>query len=695
MLALNSRNQSLLILLLLAKTPISTQELARELGISPRMVRYSLEMVAVWLAGEGIDLLKKPGAGVLLEADQPARQALLHRIRKEEAARISFTKNERLQILLLTLVTRSEPITAKQLQQRLYVSRTTVLKDLDRVEQWLSNFDLLLHRRQNVGFMVLGEEANVRRAFVYSLLENIEEAQLLDILYQRRISSANWFGFLRVVIEFLVGLDLSFYSRLVTDLCDEFELKLLDRSHAALVLEVAFQIDRIKRGKLIEQPHPNEAAPSDHKHAAMTSALAKKVAANQGLVLPEAERAYLLSSLENASERRHAMVIEEKWMLDAHERQKLLEEIPLEVLNTVEAFISNISLYLHPALQVDIELTRSLANHMHHLMQQKHPREQIPNPLYRSIIKQYQHVSQLVTKHAHILNALLKQDMLEEEIGYIAMYVAAAMERLFIPSSKKKALIVGDIPRATISLLISRLRFEFANIEIAGILSYMEYQKQPFQIEHELVIATHPLQAESAPVVLVNPLLPPADVARLEKFMRPTRELAYPRSEVSRTSQLAKTLRIKDLLDDKTVLCKVEANSWEQVVDVATRPLYQMHRIEHRYIISIKEIIRKSGPYMVIWPRVVLLHALPEEGVRELCMSLVTLRTPVYFGHEHHDPVEIAIVLGAIDKTSHLPALFDLNELIQNSNAKENLTSTYHKSRILQIVSSFKYTHHR
>jgi mannitol/fructose-specific phosphotransferase system IIA component (Ntr-type) len=221
----------------------------------------------------------------------------------------------------------------------------------------------------------------------------------------------------------------------------------------------------------------------------------------------------------------------------------------------------------------------------------------------------------------------------------------------------------------------------------------MDYHKEPFKYEHELVIATTQISASSAPVVLVNPLLPPEDVAQLEKFMRPSRDLAYPSSEIPPSRYQSKKVRFKNLLDSKTIQCKVEANSWEEVVDIATQQLYRMHKIEHRYVISIKEIIRKSGPYMVIWPGVVLLHALPEDGVRELCMSLTTLRRPVYFGHESHDPVEIAIVLGTIDKTSHLPALFDLNELIQNPNAKENLTSTFHKSRILNVVSNFNYSH--
>jgi transcriptional antiterminator/mannitol/fructose-specific phosphotransferase system IIA component (Ntr-type) len=694
---LNSRSQSLLVLLLAAECPISTKELAYKLGITPRMVRYSLEKVEQWLALQNVSVIKRPGSGIVIDAPPQIQKNLLNQIHQAETVSVAFSKNERLRLLLLILLTRTEVITAKELQQRLDVSRTTVLKDLDRAGQWLSNFDLDLIRCQNVGCQIEGDESQIRRAFIYTLLESVEEAQLLDILYNRintsKLMPVEHFGFIRKLVGFLVDLDLSYYNRLITDLCDDFGLKLLDRSHAALVLDIAFQVNRIKKGKTVRSEFKGVLDQSNPKHKKLTTALAVKIKSIKGLALSDPELGYLVGSLENASERRHAMVFEEDWILDSNERQKLLEEIPLEVLNSVDEFISAISLYLHPALQVDMELIRSLSNHINHIREQKYLREQTPNPLYESVIKQYNYVSQLVSKHAHFFNSLLQQDLMEEEIGYITMYVAASMERLFIPSSKKKVLIVGDIPRATTSLLTSRLRFEFQNLEIAGIQSYMDYHKDPFKYEHELVITTTTINANSAPTVLVNPLLPPEDVSRLAKHMRPDRDLAYPTSEVVTSIYPAKQVRFKNLLDSKTIQCKVEANSWEEVIDVATQQLYRMHKIENRYIISIKEIIRKSGPYMVIWPGVVLLHALPEDGVRELCMSLTTLRKPVYFGHETHDPVEIAIVLGTIDKTSHLPALFDLNELIQNVNARENLTSTFHKSRILKVIANFNYSH--
>ena len=48
---------------------------------------------------------------------------------------------------------------------------------------------------------------------------------------------------------------------------------------------------------------------------------------------------------------------------------------------------------------------------------------------------------------------------------------------------------------------------------------------------------------------------------------------------------------------------------------------------------------------MVVMPGVVLLHAKPDYGVNRLGISLSTLKTPVEFGHDKNDPVDIVVVV--------------------------------------------------
>ena len=89
---------------------------------------------------------------------------------------------------------------------------------------------------------------------------------------------------------------------------------------------------------------------------------------------------------------------------------------------------------------------------------------------------------------------------------------------------------------------------------------------------------------------------------------------------------------------------------------------------------------------MVIKPGIALLHAFPNDGVKEVGMSMVTLNNPVSFGHKKFDPVSIVIALCTTDNESHIQALSDLVGLLQDKEAIKIIRSTVHKSRVLQFV---------
>ncbi len=105
------------------------------------------------------------------------------------------------------------------------------------------------------------------------------------------------------------------------------------------------------------------------------------------------------------------------------------------------------------------------------------------------------------------------------------------------------------------------------------------------------------------------------------------------------------------------VRAKRTARDWPDAVYVAGHFLVDAGTIEARYIEAMQKVILEIGPYVVIAPGIALLHARPEDGVIKPCFGLVTLSTPVPFGHSQNDPVDLVFVLGAVDKTGHIQAL--------------------------------------
>lgn len=164
MVALTTIQRDVLQVLLTADGPIGLTDLGQQVGLTGRQVQYGLRAVETWLHQRGAQLLKTPGVGVRIVAPTERKQALVQALSSERSFQLVLTAGQRQQALALQLLTTREPSILYQLQQTVDVSRTTLLKDLDLVEQWIGSFDLELERRPNFGCWIEGNELAQRQA---------------------------------------------------------------------------------------------------------------------------------------------------------------------------------------------------------------------------------------------------------------------------------------------------------------------------------------------------------------------------------------------------------------------------------------------------------------------------------------------------------------------------------------------------
>jgi len=123
-----------------------------------------------------------------------------------------------------------------------------------------------------------------------------------------------------------------------------------------------------------------------------------------------------------------------------------------------------------------------------------------------------------------------------------------------------------------------------------------------------------------------------------------------------------RSLTLDQLIGPGTLRARALVAGWEQAVDAVGQLLLAAGKITAAYIPAMKRVLKEMGPYAVIAPGIVLLHARPEDGVVEPCLGLVTLQQGVAFGHPANDPVDLVFALGAVDKQAHIAALGALAE---------------------------------
>lgn len=143
---------------------------------------------------------------------------------------------------------------------------------------------------------------------------------------------------------------------------------------------------------------------------------------------------------------------------------------------------------------------------------------------------------------------------------------------------------------------------------------------------------------------------------------------------------------ILDLLKSQNIAVNVKAADWKEVVDETGKLLLEADQIEEKYIEAMKQSIIDNGPYVVIGKGIALLHARPEDGVKENCLSLITLEEPVEFGNENNDPVQIAFAFGTVDNDKHVKTISELSVVLMEESAVDKIAEMGSAEEIISYI---------
>ncbi len=144
---------------------------------------------------------------------------------------------------------------------------------------------------------------------------------------------------------------------------------------------------------------------------------------------------------------------------------------------------------------------------------------------------------------------------------------------------------------------------------------------------------------------------------------------------------------IIDLLKQGNVSLQVEAKTWQEAGRIAGGLLVDSGKVEAEYVDAMISSVEQYGPYIVLVKGVALFHARPENGVKEICMSLITLKDPVIFNADEKDPVKIAFAFGAIDHQSHLEALSELMVLFGNQEVLDQIGEIETEEALMSLLN--------
>lgn len=309
--------------LLAEKSYMTIDRLAEKLGLSNRSIRYRWEEIEQILSRYHLQLIRKPGRGVLIQGKEENKLLLKGELYEQMIydAR-EFSDSRRVQIISeLLLKYPKQGLKLHHLENFLYVDRSKVYKLLEKASEWLAKRGLTV-QRSRYGWTLQYGEKRIRKALFDLTLQKIKaygsEEELLDYYMEKdsvAIQKAPLFKGKTFAAE-LVAL----WERLIAK-----HFLTTERQRLNLKFRIAFY--RIEHQALVTLGEETIYEFRQLGYASQLDTFVKTIEERKHWKIPEAEKYYLFGLLLSASYEQSELLIQRNQVTNRKMADYLLESL--------------------------------------------------------------------------------------------------------------------------------------------------------------------------------------------------------------------------------------------------------------------------------------------------------------------------------------------------------------------------------
>ena len=676
---INTRQRNILYAILSSDGYITIREIAEKTGLSVRVIRYNMPSVLSWLRNEGIDAEAHPGHGYEFSFTRAAAKKLSEALDADSDQTLSLTREQRLRTELMDLLTAEKAVSFQHLAENEGISRSTVVMDTTRMEEWLNRFNLTLVKTPNRGTYVSGSELFRRCAVIELIRKEIGMARYYAVWMQHldRLSGERTTP--KLISDFLETLDLGECYPYIDFIEKGMGLRLALYSRIEIILYLAIAIrcmrENNRPGRKNIRFDRTLFTVEPGSETRIAEALMNRAERDLGLKAGGFERNFMA-----------VMLLFSKW-----DNEDIFVSSKEEYTGEQTFNISHDALYcadmitgacanqIHPLLQTDEELVMNLARHFHTVFNQINYGYPIINENLDLILHDYPEIFRSVNSEISVIEDQIGHKIPPEEIGYIVMYMVSALNRLQTEKHFRiPVVIIGDGIRTRTIFLKDRLQLFFPAMEVIAVINGFPEDGSILE-RAALILSLIPGVRTDCPVIELSPFLTQNEIRVVQNWI-----IEY--EEKNRESLLvpARMPDLIDLLHPENIILGAKASTWEDVIRLAAKPLEEQKLIKPAFCDAMIRLTEEYSPYTTLAPGVVLLNARPNDGVNKLCMSMLILDRPVDFGASLN--ISVAFVLGASDNHSHLNALFQLSKVCEQEAFISGLKKFTRTSEVLRAI---------
>ncbi|WP_028992052.1 BglG family transcription antiterminator [Thermoanaerobacter thermocopriae] len=635
-------------MLLNSEKPLTVDYIANRLKVSNKTIRNDLKKVEEYVQQKGVKIIKKPRVGILLEGPRNKRLELADEIKKSLDFEEPFSPEARKNYILKRLFMSKGSVTIKELAEELYVSRVTIHKDLRNVEKWLNKFNLKLLKKPNYGIEVVGDEENWRNAVASLIVSTKEQKELKEFLYNDYTGRIDY----RTLVQLkeLFDIDYKQLEKIVSNAESKLKFRFSDEAFISLVIHVAISIERLKHKKDVKLSKTVLNNLKQKDEYVIAQQMAKEIETKFNVVLPESEIGYIVLHIIGTKMQQNK-IEDVNLELEDEESIELAVIMSKEIINIAER-----------ALCIDLSNDKQLLNglilHLRPTINRLKYGLTLRNPLLNDIKENYPEIYGVAWMTSVVFEKYLGKKVAEEEIGYIALHLGAAVERAKKPL---RALVVCTTGIGTAQLLAARLEKSFKQIEIKDIISSVSLHESILN-DIDIVISTVPIEINK-PFINISPLLTQNDIKRLDEFIE----------SLTKKSNLIETqlIEVDDIYLQK-----------EDLLSKVCMELSKKGYVKDEYLEDV--ITREKIASTAIGNGIAIPHGLPEH-VNKSVFTVVRLKNPMVWDEEKVDMLfMIALTQRDIGKARYI--FRKLYNKLESSEFVESIKKAKNKEEIIKLL---------
>lgn len=454
----------------------TSKEIGEVMELSSKTIRKEINSLNSVIKEKGAIIESKPGKGFIFKIKNKDK---FKKFLKNDWYKYAYyqeedgDKNLRYENILRMFLFSNSYIKQFELAEIFHVSESQINKDLPYIRQILENYDLDLISKPYYGMKIEGSEKNMRLAIKNEIGED-------PLLFEGDENRELFNKIQKIIDEMDFGED--YYMPYVT--------------FKNLVIHIYIAILRIRQKKFIKLSQDFEKKVTSYKEYKLATKIVNELEERLEIKIPKDELVYITTHL-----------IAKNTIRDQ-------EKISTEILALSQKIIDEIYRISKYDFRANIDFFFSLAIHLGPLTNRIKYGFNMKNPILDDI-KENKIPYLLATIGANVINEKYNTKLSEDEIGYIALHIMAAMNSNTI--NTKNILIICGSGNSSAQIMKAQLQKQFKeNIDKIDTTDLRSLEKIDIK-NYDLIISSVKLDnVYDLPIVYVDIIFSKVDLDNIK-----------------------------------------------------------------------------------------------------------------------------------------------------------------------------------